>query len=184
MASTGEEPVGSMEPTRHWLACRTVRSRCLKLLQAAVRAVNQSANRSHPRRDGDVAGQLHRDRKKHLEETPENCHTLKLPNPILTNRDLEKLRRVRAGICSPTRCCAVFALPTERRASSAHLMNCVSGHRWQWRRIQPADSSDRGVNKTTLPFRACWPGGRSQLIGQGRDSHASGAPWSPASLVK
>src|SRR5258706_14257328 len=32
-----------------------------------------------------------------LEETPENCHTLKLPHPILTNRDLEKLRRVSQG---------------------------------------------------------------------------------------
>ncbi|MCU1299471.1 MAG: Glutamate synthase large chain, partial [Acidobacteriaceae bacterium] len=32
-----------------------------------------------------------------LEETPENCHTLKLPHPILTNRDLEKLRRVSRG---------------------------------------------------------------------------------------
>jgi glutamate synthase domain-containing protein 2/glutamate synthase domain-containing protein 1/glutamate synthase domain-containing protein 3 len=32
-----------------------------------------------------------------FEETPENCHTLKLPHPILTNRDLEKLRRVSRG---------------------------------------------------------------------------------------
>ena len=32
-----------------------------------------------------------------LDETPENCHTLKLPHPILTNRDLEKLRRVSSG---------------------------------------------------------------------------------------
>ena len=32
-----------------------------------------------------------------LEETPQHCHTLKLPHPLLTNRDLEKLRRVSAG---------------------------------------------------------------------------------------
>ena len=32
-----------------------------------------------------------------LSETPENCHTLKMPHPILTNRDLEKLRRVSRG---------------------------------------------------------------------------------------
>jgi len=32
-----------------------------------------------------------------LEETPLNCHTLKLQHPILTNRDLEKLRRVSRG---------------------------------------------------------------------------------------
>ena len=32
-----------------------------------------------------------------LEETPLHCHTLKLPHPILTNLDLEKLRRVSWG---------------------------------------------------------------------------------------
>ena len=32
-----------------------------------------------------------------LGETPEHCHTLKLEHPILTNRDLEKLRRVSWG---------------------------------------------------------------------------------------
>jgi glutamate synthase (NADPH/NADH) large chain len=32
-----------------------------------------------------------------LEETPMHCHTLKLKHPILTNRDLEKLRRVSFG---------------------------------------------------------------------------------------
>jgi glutamate synthase domain-containing protein 2/glutamate synthase domain-containing protein 1/glutamate synthase domain-containing protein 3 len=32
-----------------------------------------------------------------LNETPENCHTLKMPHPVLTNRDLEKLRRVSRG---------------------------------------------------------------------------------------
>ncbi|MDD8017137.1 MAG: glutamate synthase large subunit [Bacteroidota bacterium] len=32
-----------------------------------------------------------------LEETPQHCHTLKLPHPILTNYDLEKLRRVSWG---------------------------------------------------------------------------------------
>ncbi len=32
-----------------------------------------------------------------LDETPQHCHTLKLPHPLLTNRDLEKLRRVSQG---------------------------------------------------------------------------------------
>src|ERR1041384_3800892 len=32
-----------------------------------------------------------------LEETADNRHPLKLPHPILTNRDLEKLRRVATG---------------------------------------------------------------------------------------
>ena len=32
-----------------------------------------------------------------LDETPQHCHTLKLPHSLLTNRDLEKLRRVSQG---------------------------------------------------------------------------------------
>ncbi len=32
-----------------------------------------------------------------LSEIPENCHTLKMPHPILSNRELEKLRRVSRG---------------------------------------------------------------------------------------
>ncbi len=32
-----------------------------------------------------------------LSEVPQNCHTLKMPHPILTNRELEKLRRVSRG---------------------------------------------------------------------------------------
>jgi glutamate synthase domain-containing protein 2/glutamate synthase domain-containing protein 1/glutamate synthase domain-containing protein 3 len=32
-----------------------------------------------------------------LSEVPENCHTLKMAHPILSNRDLEKLRRVSRG---------------------------------------------------------------------------------------
>ena len=32
-----------------------------------------------------------------LAETPEHCHTLKMPHSMLTNRDLEKLRRVSRG---------------------------------------------------------------------------------------
>jgi len=32
-----------------------------------------------------------------LDESPANCHTLKMPHPVLTNRDLEKLRRVSRG---------------------------------------------------------------------------------------
>ena len=51
-----------------------------------------------------------------LEETPQHCHTLKLPHPILTNRDLEKLRRVSAGAISwPPRCRRCSALRAASR---------------------------------------------------------------------
>ena len=39
-----------------------------------------------------------------LEETPQHCHTLKLQHPILTNWDLEKLRRVSGATSWPPRC--------------------------------------------------------------------------------
>ncbi len=46
-----------------------------------------------------------------LEETPANCQTLRLPQPILTNRELEKLRRVSNGDLLAT------TLPTLFRAA-------------------------------------------------------------------
>ena len=46
-----------------------------------------------------------------LDETPENCHTLKLPHPLLSNTELEKLRRVSRGDLLAT------TLPTLYRAA-------------------------------------------------------------------
>jgi len=43
-----------------------------------------------------------------LTETPEHCHTLKLPHPILSNYDLEKLRRVSWGDLLATTLMTVF----------------------------------------------------------------------------
>ena len=43
-----------------------------------------------------------------LGEKPENCHTLKLPHPILTNHDLEKLRRISSGDLLATTLPALF----------------------------------------------------------------------------
>src|SRR5450631_1755617 len=46
-----------------------------------------------------------------LDEAPENCHTLKLPHPLLSNTELEKLRRVSRGDLLAT------TLPTLYRAA-------------------------------------------------------------------
>src|SRR6201999_3167531 len=43
-----------------------------------------------------------------LGETAQHCHTLKLTQPILTNRDLEKLRRVSQGDFLATTLSALF----------------------------------------------------------------------------
>src|SRR4029077_10514591 len=45
-----------------------------------------------------------------LAETPQHCHTLKLPHPILTNRDLEKIRRVSQGDFLATTLPMLFAV--------------------------------------------------------------------------
>jgi glutamate synthase domain-containing protein 2/glutamate synthase domain-containing protein 1/glutamate synthase domain-containing protein 3 len=88
-----------------------------------------------------------------LDETPENCHTLKLPHPILTNRDLEKLRRVSSGDLLAT------TLPTLFRAADGerglrHSLEDLSN-----RAAHAVDSgytllilSDRGVDATYAPI--------------------------------
>ncbi len=43
-----------------------------------------------------------------LDETPEHCHRLKLPRPILTNEDLEKIRNVKEGNLSARTLSCVF----------------------------------------------------------------------------
>jgi glutamate synthase domain-containing protein 2/glutamate synthase domain-containing protein 1/glutamate synthase domain-containing protein 3 len=88
-----------------------------------------------------------------LDERPENCHTLKLPHPILTNHDLEKLRRVSSGDLLAT------TLPTLFRAADGeaglrHALEDLS--------LRAAHAvvsgytllilSDRGVDATYAPI--------------------------------
>ena len=66
-----------------------------------------------------------------LDETPQHCHTLKLPHPILTNRDLEKLRRVSLGRLPGHH--AADALPRRGRRArswSARSTGCAAAPRW------------------------------------------------------
>ena len=97
MAVQGEEPVGSMGNDAA-LACLSDKPRPLfdyfKQLFAQVTNPPIDSIReelvmslvSYIGKEGNI-----------LDETPKNCHTLKLPYPILTNRDLEKLRCVQRG---------------------------------------------------------------------------------------
>jgi glutamate synthase domain-containing protein 2/glutamate synthase domain-containing protein 1/glutamate synthase domain-containing protein 3 len=88
-----------------------------------------------------------------LDETPENCHTLKLPHPILSNRDLEKLRRVSAGDLLATTLPALFRAEDGERglrhsledlsARAAHAV--ASGYTL-------LIISDRGVDSTYAPI--------------------------------
>ena len=97
MAANGEEPIGSMGIDTP-LACLSDKPQPLfnyfKQLFAQVtnppidpiREEMVMSLVSYIGREGNI-----------LAETPQHCHTLKLPHPIVTNRDLEKLRRVSRG---------------------------------------------------------------------------------------
>src|SRR5580693_7414277 len=97
MASNGEEPVGSMG-TDTPLACLSDRPQPLfnYFKQLFAQVTNPPID---PIREDMVMSLISYigTERNILEETAENCHTLKLPHPILTNRVLEKLRRVSTG---------------------------------------------------------------------------------------
>jgi glutamate synthase domain-containing protein 2/glutamate synthase domain-containing protein 3 len=84
-----------------------------------------------------------------LDEAPENCHTLKLPHPILTNRDLEKLRRVSTGDLLATTIPALFRVADGEQGLKRSLEELSA------RASHAVDSgytllilSDRGVDPT------------------------------------
>jgi len=84
-----------------------------------------------------------------LDEAPDNCHTLKLPHPILTNRDLEKLRRVSTGDLLAT------TIPTLFRVADGEAGLKRSLEELSARASHAVDSgytllilSDRGVDPT------------------------------------
>ena len=88
-----------------------------------------------------------------LNEAPENCHTLKLPHPILTNRDLEKLRRVSSGDLLATTLPALFRA-ADGEVGLKHSLDDLSA-----RASLAVNSgytlliiSDRGVDATYAPI--------------------------------
>ncbi|MEY2414330.1 MAG: glutamate synthase large chain [Acidobacteriaceae bacterium] len=97
MAANGEEPVGSMG-TDTPLACLSDRPQALfsYFKQLFAQVTNPPIDPIREEMVMSLISYIGTERNI-LEETPENCHTLRLPHPILTNRDLEKLRRVSSG---------------------------------------------------------------------------------------
>src|SRR6202142_1106466 len=97
MASKGEEPIGSMG-TDTPLACLSDRPQALfsYFKQLFAQVTNPPIDPIREEMVMSLISYIGTERNI-LEEQPENCHTLKLPHPILTNRDLEKLRRVSRG---------------------------------------------------------------------------------------
>jgi glutamate synthase (NADPH/NADH) large chain len=97
MAVKGEEPVGSMG-TDTPLACLSDRPQPLfnYFRQLFAQVTNPPIDPIREEMVMSLTSFIGTERNI-LEETPKNCHTLKLPHPILTNRELEKLRRVSTG---------------------------------------------------------------------------------------
>ena len=94
MASAGEEPVGSMG-TDTPLACLSDRPQSLfhYFKQLFAQVTNPPIDPIREEMVMSLISYIGSERNI-LEEAPENCHMLKLEHPLLTNRDLEKLRRV------------------------------------------------------------------------------------------
>ena len=97
MAITSEEPVGSMG-TDTPPACLSDRPQSLfnYFSQLFAQVTNPPIDSLREALVMSLTSYIGTERNI-LDETPQNCHTLKLEDPILTNRDLEKMRRVSQG---------------------------------------------------------------------------------------
>ncbi len=94
MASKGEEPIGSMG-TDTPLACLSDKPQSLfnYFKQLFAQVTNPPIDPIREEMVMSLISYIGSERNI-LEEAPENCHMLKLAHPLLSNRDLEKLRRV------------------------------------------------------------------------------------------
>ncbi len=108
MAEKGEEPIGSMGVDTP-LACLSDHPQPLfnYFKQLFAQVTNPAIDPIREELVMSLTSYIGTERNI-LEETPQHCHTLKLPHPILTNRDLEKLRRVSWGDFLGTTLQAVF----------------------------------------------------------------------------
>jgi glutamate synthase (NADPH/NADH) large chain len=97
MAANGEEPIGSMG-TDTPLACLSDQPQPLfhYFKQLFAQVTNPAIDPIREEMVMSLTSYIGTERNI-LMETPEHCHTLKLTQPILTNYDLEKLRRVSWG---------------------------------------------------------------------------------------
>src|ERR1035437_6622743 len=97
MAETGAEPIGSMG-TDTPLACLSDKPQPLfhYFKQLFAQVTNPPIDPIREEMVMSLTSYIGTERNI-LDETALHCHTMKLPHPILTNRDLEKMRRVSQG---------------------------------------------------------------------------------------
>jgi len=153
MGAKGEEPIGSMG-TDVPLACLSDRPQSLfsYFKQLFAQVTNPPIDPIREEMVMSLISYIGTERNI-LDEKPENCHTLKLPQPILTNRDLEKLRRVSSGDLLATTLPALFRAADGERGMR-HALDDLSA-----RAAHAVHSgytllilSDRGVDSTYAPI--------------------------------
>src|SRR6202522_4138194 len=153
MGAKGEEPIGSMG-TDVPLACLSDRPQPLfnYFKQLFAQVTNPPIDPIREELVMSLISYIGTERNI-LDEAPENCHTLKLPHPILTNRDLEKLRRISSGDLLATTLPALFRA-ADGEAGLKHSLDDLSA-----RAAHAVHSgytllilSDRGVDPTYAPI--------------------------------
>ncbi len=130
MAEKGEEPIGSMG-TDTPLACLSDRPQPLfnYFKQLFAQVTNPPIDPIREELVMSLTSYIGTERNI-LDETPQHCHTLKLPHPILTNCDLEKLRRVSWGDFLATTLPTLFPVETAPRGWSARSTSSAAAPRW------------------------------------------------------
>ena len=153
MAKNGEEPIGSMG-TDTPLACLSDRPQLLfnYFKQLFAQVTNPPIDPIREEMVMSLISYIGTERNI-LEETPENCHTLKLPQPILSNRDLEKLRRVSAGDLLATTLPALFRAQEDEEGLKRALEElCQRASLAVKSGYTLLILSDRGVDKQYAPI--------------------------------
>ena len=140
-------------PIRRWPAFPTSRSRCSITSSSLFAQVTNPA--IDPIREElvmSLTSYIGTERNI-LEETPEHCHTLKLPHPILTNRDLEKLRRVSTSDLLATTLPMLFRVAGGEKELERSLDDlCRSASLAVKSRYTLLILSDRGIDEEYAPI--------------------------------
>jgi glutamate synthase (NADPH) large chain len=153
MSSFGEEPVGSMG-TDTPLACLSDKPQSLfnYFKQLFAQVTNPPIDPIREEMVMSLISYIGSERNI-LDEAPENCHMLKLEHPILTNRDLEKLRRVSHRDLLATTLTALYRA-SEGEAGLKRALDelCQRASRAVRAGYSLLILSDRGVDKDYAPI--------------------------------
>ena len=153
MAKNGEEPIGSMG-TDTPLACLSDKPQSLfnYFKQLFAQVTNPPIDPIREEMVMSLISYIGSERNI-LEEAPENCHMLKLAHPLLTNRELEKLRRVSNRDLLATTVPALFRVSEGPEGLTRALDElCRTASRAVKAGYSLLIISDRGVDKDYAPI--------------------------------